>query len=77
MGTAVARILELWSSAAEEESMHVPLLTAVQGLTAAQAAWSLHRIQCMALHDAYHCGQICYLRALQGIPAKGSWDDAT
>ena len=22
------------------------------------------------LHDSYHCGQICYLRALQGIPAK-------
>lgn len=24
----------------------------------------------MVLHDSYHCGQICYLRALQGIPAK-------
>lgn len=22
------------------------------------------------LHDSYHCGQICYLRALQGVPAK-------
>ena len=22
------------------------------------------------LHDSYHCGQICYLRALQGNPAK-------
>jgi len=21
-------------------------------------------------HDSYHCGQICYLRALQGIPVK-------
>ena len=21
-------------------------------------------------HDSYHCGQICYLRALQGVPAK-------
>ena len=20
-------------------------------------------------HDGYHCGQICYIRALQGIPA--------
>ncbi len=27
-----------------------------------------------AEHDAYHCGQICYIRALQGIPAKASWD---
>lgn len=22
-------------------------------------------------HDSYHCGQICYLRALQGIPVEG------
>lgn len=165
MGTAVARILELWSAAAEEESWQVPLVTATEGLTAAQAAWSpgagrnsiwrivhhltiwkeyfagrlaggpveppgwakgidwapvpepteeaweaarqrllrahdalkaelakhadedlevplpgskhpLYRIQFMALHDAYHCGQICYIRALQNIPARGSWDDA-
>ncbi len=27
-----------------------------------------------AEHDAYHCGQICYIRALQGISAKASWD---
>jgi hypothetical protein len=24
----------------------------------------------IVLHDSYHCGQICYLRALQGVPAK-------
>jgi uncharacterized damage-inducible protein DinB len=24
----------------------------------------------LILHDSYHCGQICYLRALQSIPAK-------
>ncbi len=24
----------------------------------------------LILHDSYHCGQICYLRALQGVPAK-------
>lgn len=34
----------------------------------------LFTLQSMAAHDAYHCGQICYIRALQGIPAKGSWD---
>ncbi len=27
-------------------------------------------IRGLILHDSYHCGQICYLRALQGIPAK-------
>lgn len=30
-----------------------------------------------AEHDAYHCGQICYIRALQGIPAKASWDEGS
>ena len=34
----------------------------------------LSTLQSMTAHDAYHCGQICYIRALQGIPAKGSWD---
>jgi len=24
----------------------------------------------LILHDSYHCGQVCYLRALQGVPAK-------
>ena len=33
----------------------VPQLATVRGLIA---------------HDSYHCGQICYLRALQGVPAK-------
>lgn len=32
-----------------------PLYTSVQGVI---------------VHDSYHCGQICYLRALQGVPAK-------
>lgn len=32
-----------------------PLHTHVRGLVA---------------HDSYHCGQICYLRALQGVPVK-------
>lgn len=32
-------------------------------------------IQGQPVHDAYHCGQICYIRALQGIPAKASWDE--
>ncbi len=27
-------------------------------------------IRGLVLHDSYHCGQICYLRAMQGIPAK-------
>ena len=27
-------------------------------------------IRGIVLHDSYHCGQICYLRALQGVPAK-------
>lgn len=27
-------------------------------------------IRGIILHDSYHCGQICYLRALQGVPAK-------
>lgn len=27
-----------------------------------------------AEHEGYHCGQICYVRALQGIPARASWD---
>lgn len=30
----------------------------------------LATIRGLILHDSYHCGQICYLRALQGIPAK-------
>jgi uncharacterized damage-inducible protein DinB len=30
----------------------------------------LYKIQSMAPHDAYHCGQIRLLRALQGVPAK-------
>ncbi len=33
----------------------MPLLATIRGLIA---------------HDSYHCGQICYVRALQGIPAK-------
>lgn len=31
---------------------------------------SMATIRGLILHDSYHCGQICYLRALQGIPAK-------
>jgi hypothetical protein len=31
---------------------------------------ALATIRGLILHDSYHCGQICYLRALQGIPAK-------
>lgn len=27
-------------------------------------------IRGIVAHDSYHCGQICYLRALQGVPAK-------
>lgn len=27
-------------------------------------------IRGIILHDSYHCGQICYLRALQRVPAK-------
>jgi len=27
-------------------------------------------IRGLILHDSYHCGQVCYLRAMQGIPAK-------
>jgi DinB superfamily len=27
-------------------------------------------IRGIVLHDSYHCGQICHLRALQGVPAK-------
>ncbi len=34
----------------------------------------LYAFESAAAHDAYHCGQICYIRALQGVPAKGSWD---
>lgn len=34
----------------------------------------LSEFERIAGHDAYHCGQICYIRAQQGIPAKGSWD---
>ena len=30
----------------------------------------LYKIYSMAAHDAYHCGQIRLLRALQGVPAK-------
>ncbi|HEX9533345.1 MAG TPA: DinB family protein [bacterium] len=30
----------------------------------------LYKIQSMVPHDAYHCGQIRLLRALQGVPAK-------
>lgn len=30
----------------------------------------LYKIQSMGAHDAYHCGQIRLLRALQGVPAK-------
>lgn len=30
----------------------------------------LYKVQSMAPHDAYHCGQIRLLRALQGVPAK-------
>lgn len=157
MGAQVDRILRLWDETFEKESWHVPLIDAVRGLQAAQAAWKpaperhsiwqivehlifwkeymlsrlrgaprgpsgwakgldwkdvwettdsawedtlrrlvevqkalkaelgrrsdddldvplpgssfpLFTIQTMAVHDAYHCGQICYLRALQGIP---------
>jgi uncharacterized damage-inducible protein DinB len=32
-----------------------PLYTAIRGVIA---------------HDSYHCGQICYIRALQGVPAR-------
>jgi uncharacterized damage-inducible protein DinB len=45
-----------------DEEMHapapgssVPRMETVSGLIA---------------HDSYHCGQICYLRALQGVPVK-------
>ncbi len=164
MGTAIDRILQLWKETFEEEGWHVPVLAALDGLTAPQAAWKpsperhsvwqiadhlafwkeyllrrlrgaprrptgwakgldwraipevteaawtaavqrlvdaqaalkaelglrtdedlekplpdspfpLYSIQTMVIHDAYHCGQICYIRALQGIPAKGSWDE--
>ncbi len=34
----------------------------------------LYAFESIAAHDAYHCGQICYIRALQGVPAKGAWD---
>lgn len=34
----------------------------------------LRAIRGLGSHDAYHCGQICYIRALQGNSAKGSWD---
>ena len=30
----------------------------------------LYKIQSMVPHDAYHCGQIRLLHALQGVPAK-------
>lgn len=30
----------------------------------------MYHVQAMAPHDAYHCGQIRLLRALQGVPAK-------
>jgi uncharacterized damage-inducible protein DinB len=30
----------------------------------------LATIRGLVVHDSYHCGQICSLRALQGIPAK-------
>ncbi len=30
----------------------------------------LYKIQSMGPHDAYHCGQIRLLRAMQGVPAK-------
>ncbi len=163
MGAQVERILQLWDETFEKESWHVPLIAAVRGISAAQAAWRpaperhsiwqivehlifwkehmlsrlrgaprrptgwaegldwkgvpevaddawedairrlaqvqealkvelarrsdddlavplpgssypLFTIQTMAVHDAYHCGQICYLRALQGIPARGTWE---
>ena len=30
----------------------------------------LATVRGLIAHDSYHCGQICYLRALQGVPAK-------
>jgi hypothetical protein len=36
----------------------------------ASAASPAATIRGLILHDSYHCGQICYLRALQGVSAK-------
>jgi hypothetical protein len=49
-------------AARSDEDLHTPL----PGSTGTAAA----TIRGIILHDSYHCGQICYLRALQGIPAK-------
>jgi uncharacterized damage-inducible protein DinB len=38
------------------------------GAAMANPDHSLERIQYLVPHDAYHAGQIMYLRALQGLP---------
>ncbi len=42
----------------------------VAAALAAHAAADLDTVRGLIAHDSYHGGQICYLRALQGIPVR-------
>jgi uncharacterized damage-inducible protein DinB len=44
--------------------------TLLEGRSEADAMSAAATIRGIIVHDSYHCGQICYLRALQGVPAK-------
>ncbi len=44
--------------------------TLLEGHSEADAVSAAATIRGIIVHDSYHCGQICYLRALQGVPAK-------
>ncbi len=65
---AVRRLIQAHAAvkAAMAERSDADLQTSPAGSAAPLAATTRGLI----LHDSYHCGQICYLRALQGIPAK-------
>lgn len=72
MGTAVDRILQLWKETFEEEGWHTPVLAALDGLTAPQAAWKpspeRHSVWQIADHLAFWKEYM--LRRLRGAPRR-------
>ena len=66
--TALNRLTEAHQAvrAALEKHVDTTLHTPVPGSTVSPA----ETVRGIILHDSYHCGQICSLRALQGVPAK-------